>query len=426
MLLGNLSKWYELNDHIRTIFVTSGGKINLSQFTSKQMYSTTTNRTPKGQCSLFSDRGTLQVNFPRSLFGGKRKRLALGLEDTPENRIEAEKRIKAIQTDIDFGQFDLTLERYKPKHKQKAHLEKVQSLFPETTLGDLYDRYLRYLKPTIKETTYIGYTKTFPNKFQKSPIKSPYQALEFRQWLLDNYSESMTKRVLTHTNAAFKWGLKHGIVKGQNPYEGITDGLKHKYEEDPEPNPFTQEEKQYILEEFKNHRCAGRNYRHYYPFVKFMFLSGCRPGEAVGLRWGDISPDMSRIAFDGGLYKKEGRWIRTKGSKNNKKRTFPCNEELRQFLIDIRPESYKNDDLVFLSPQGCPIHYDNFGSRGWSKIVDPIKPGTTPYCCRDTFISEQIAKGVNPAMVGKWCDTSTAMIEKHYLGDAGIAHIVPM
>ncbi|MBD2578129.1 tyrosine-type recombinase/integrase [Oscillatoria sp. FACHB-1406] len=397
------------------------------------MYSTDRTQSPHGQCSVISVNGTLQVNFPRSLFGGKRKRLALGLKDTPENRIEAEKRIKAIQTDIDFGQFDLTLERYKQKYKQKAHLEKVQSLFPETTLGDLYDRYLGYLKPTIKETTYIGYTETFPNKFQKSPIKSPYQALEFRQWLLDNYSESMTKRVLTHTNAAFKWGLKHGIVKGQNPYEGITDGLKHKYEEDPEPNPFTQEEKQYILEEFKNHRgnynskhYTGIKYCHYLPFVKFMFLSGCRPGEAVGLRWGDISPDMSRITFNGGLYNKNGKWIKTKGSKNNKKRTFPCNEELRQFLLDICPESYQSDNLVFLSPKGNPIRYSDFSRRAWNKIVDPIKPGTTPYCCRDTFISEQIAKGISSAIVAKWCDTSTAMIEKHYLGDAGIAHIVPM
>lgn len=390
-----------------------------------------TARTPKGRCSLFSDRGTLQVQFPRSLFGGKIKRLALGLKDTPENRIEAEKRLKAIQTDIDLGQFDLTLERYKPTYKQKAYLDTVQELLPEITLSSLFERYLEFKKPTLKETTYIDYVSTFVPKLQNAPVTSPYKALELREWLLSNYSESMVKRVLTHVNAAFKWGLKHRIVKGSNPYEGITQGLKHKYENEPKPNPFTQQEKAQILEAFRVHKSRGNNYRHYHNFVRFMFLTGCRPGEAVGLRWGDIYEDLSRITFDGGLYRKRGKLVRTQGSKNNKKRTFPCNEELRNFLRNLfesrfKDRAYDSEFLVFLSPTGKPIHYENFCDRAWDALVTPIKLDTTPYCCRDTFISEQIAKGVSPAVVAKWCDTSTGVIEKTYLGDAGIAHIIPM
>lgn len=69
---------------------------------------------PRGLANLNSDQGRLRIRFPRSLFGGRLKFLALGLDDTPTNRVKAEKIIQSVNADIEFGRFDLSLERYKP------------------------------------------------------------------------------------------------------------------------------------------------------------------------------------------------------------------------------------------------------------------------------------------------------------------------
>jgi integrase len=39
---------------------------------------------------------------------------------------------------------------------------------------------------------------------------------------------------------------------------------------------------------------------------------------------------------------------------------------------------------------------------------------TTPYSCRDTFITEQIAKGTPVAIVARWVDNSPEIIDKRY------------
>ena len=63
-------------------------------------------------------------------------------------------------------------------------------------------------------------------------------------------------------------------------------------------------------------------------------------------------------------------------------------------LLSIRPESVDPEQLVFPAPKGKSITYNNFCNSAWKKIVDPIKLETTPYSCRDTFITTQILKGV--------------------------------
>lgn len=209
--------------------------------------------------------------------------------------------------------------------------------------------------------------------------------------------------------------------------------LKHHYQIETNPSAFTPEEKQKIIDGFTNHKGnwngrgnTGKSYKHYANFVSFLFLTGCRPSEAIGLRWQDVDPIFRKITFDGGIFQlTKGKQIRTKGSKNNKKRDFPCNLELQNFLKNIKQEKALPNDLVFPSPTGKAINYGNFSQNAWNKIVDPIKAGTTPYCCRDTFITEQIAKGVNPAVIGKWADTSTTTIERHYLDHVNLSHLLP-
>jgi integrase len=235
-------------------------------------------------------------------------------------------------------------------------------------------------------------------------------------------------------SAACKWGKKHDLLES-NPYEGMANEMpKFRYQVEPKPNAFTEEERDRIIEAFKNHRgtwngrgYAGMGYNHYTSFVEFLFLTGCRPSEAIGLRWKHISADFKFIYFEGSItISGNGKPIQVEGSKNNKKRRFPCSERLRSLLQSIRPDTCEVDMLVFPSPKGKIILYNNFSNNAWNRIVDPIKPDTTPYSCRDTFITTQILKGTPETAIAQWCDTSVEMIQKHYADHLKLLSLRPV
>lgn len=62
----------------------------------------------------------------------------------------------------------------------------------------------------------------------------------------------------------------------------------------------------------------------------------------------------------------------------------------------------------------------------WKHISDPIKPNTTPYSCRDTFITTQILRGIPETAISEWCDTSVEMIQKHYADFLKLLSIRPI
>ncbi|MGD2184297.1 tyrosine-type recombinase/integrase [Lusitaniella coriacea] len=105
----------------------------------------------------------------------------------------------------------------------------------------------------------------------------------------------------------------------------------------------------------------GHAYRHYYPFVSFLFLTGCRPGEAIALSWGDVLKET--IVFNGSVYRHGSQRFKTAGSKNNKKRLFPCNDKLKTLLEEIKPVDVLSSDWVFPSLRGKDINYGNFSNR---------------------------------------------------------------
>lgn len=211
----------------------------------------------RGSVVVATREGRLRLQLPRHLYGGEQKYLSLGMSDTAENWELAEAKAQLIESDIKFERFDPTLKKYKPE----THLTVIETIKPkpELTLTQLFSRYLEFKKPTLKATTF-NYLVT---GIQSYVDRCPYQplsedcALQVRAWLLEDTTNSMTKRILTHLNAAVKWGIRFKIIGGLtvSPFEGMAAELpKHNWESDPEPNAFTAQEKKLVLEAFKNHR----------------------------------------------------------------------------------------------------------------------------------------------------------------------------
>jgi integrase len=384
----------------------------------------------------------LAIRLPRPLYPhlNYAKCIFLGLPNTLENKQEAFKVLERVNFHIKHNEFDYSLEKYISVTSTRKSSSKLKNQDASDTciinikfsLLDIYIKYINYKKIYIKNNTYIYLTETIQKHIQKldtEGITEPSDALKVREHLLINTTRDMARRVLMAISSMYKWAIKNNLLNAPNPYQDMATELKTNQEY--KPNPFTQEEKTKILEAFTDEywytRYPGKRnqYAYYLPFIEFLFLTGCRPSEAVGLRWCDVSE--SEINFRGSITFAKGKAIRNEGSKNNKCRRFPVNAKLRELLDgQKRPSSDSPDDLVFPSPSGKPINYNNFSKRAWAKMVDPIKDGTTPYCARDTFITEQIAKGIPIAVIAKWVDNSSQIIEKHYLGDAGLKDIVPL
>jgi integrase len=145
---------------------------------------------------------------------------------------------------------------------------------------------------------------------------------------------------------------------------------------EPKPNAFSEAEREQILEAFRSDERKGMTYGHYAPFVEFLFLTGCRPSEAVGLQWKHIAADHSKIHFTGSVA--TYRPIRIEGSKNNKKRWFPGSQRLTKLLQSLCPNQFTPETPVFPSPKGNLINYNNFCNTPWNRIVDPSNPIQSP------------------------------------------------
>lgn len=379
---------------------------------------TPTGKASKGSVAIHVSHGRLQLRFR---FAGDRKYISLGFADTPQNRKLAQMKANAIELDILAGHFDETLARYKPK--KAATKELVQEITPKPTLTllELWSQYTSYKASSVKETTQLYY-ESFERLFEKVGDAPLMNALCVKEKLEMVTTVHQTKKALMQLNAACKWAVKHGLVEA-NPYEGMANEMpKYRYQVEPNPNAFSREEREQVIQAFKEHQgnwngrgYTGIRYSHYASFVEFLFLTGCRPSEAVGLRWGNVAGDCKSVRFVESITTSgRGKQIRVEGSKNNKKRDFPCSERLQKLLISIRPGAVKAEALVFPAHRGGAINYNNFANNAWKRLAEPIKPGSTPYSCRDTFITIQILKRKQESVIAKWCDTSVEMIQRHY------------
>ncbi len=359
-------------------------------------------------------RGRLKLRFPRPWYNGEQKYLSLGLPDTRDNRLYGENLAREIEWDRLKGNFDSSLKKY-----LQIATEPTQSL----TLARLWAEYCQYKSRSLKPASMHYLVNAIGVHINRCPHQEIDRALEVRTWLLASTTAGMTRRVLSSLATVTKWGIKHQKVSTiHNPFMGMAEEIRIE-REIAHANAFSGEERDRIILAFEQ----SQDYRHYAPLVKFWFMTGCRPSEGIGLEWAQIDLNCEKIVFDRSIVKIGKTTVRNRLSKTNRKRTFPCNQVLQDFLLNLRQGRNPKIELVFPSKDGKPIDYMNFSCRAWDKVVDPIidRP-TTPYSCRDTFITDQIGKGASVAIIAKWVDNSVEMIEKHYFDISAIDHIKPL
>lgn len=183
---------------------------------------------------------------------------------------------------------------------------------------------------------------------------------------------------------------QHGIVV-EDPMEGIENS---KHQKDP-PDPFTREELEAILDDMRAHYPAQ-----VWRYFEFMFYSGCRPEEAIALKWTDIdwTLDTARVerarTFRGTL----------KPLKTYSVRDLELNDKALAALKGMRAFTQAKGEFVFENPvTGKPWHdnrsqLDNY----WKPTIRRTKLRYRPaYNTRHTFATVLLMAEVNPVWIAQ-------------------------
>ncbi|WP_239113097.1 site-specific integrase [Halomicronema sp. CCY15110] len=389
----------------------------------KTMHSSSSTKASKGSVKVINSNNRLQLRFR---YAGKRHYLSMGLPDTTINRKAAEAKARQIELDIVSGNFDETLDKYKPQSALSTAEKITPEITPEVSLKELWEAFLEFKRPQCSENTMKYTYGVYTGYLEKLPTHSLKEASQIRDHVLQTVPLNSAKRFITRLSACCKFAMKSGLAD-QNPFDGMAAEIKlpkaSGEEGFTEIDPFSIEERDAILQALRSNQfCSPKSahkHSYYAPLIEFLFATGCRPSEAVVLQWKHVTEDFSQILFEQALINTDGGRKIRKGLKTQERRRFPCNAKLQELLKSIKPEEASSDAWVFPSPKKEPIDLNNFRNRTWKKVLKGLGIEYRKiYQTRHTFITHALETGKLDAKdVARLVGNSPEVIYQHYAGN---------
>lgn len=157
------------------------------------------------------------------------------------------------------------------------------------------------------------------------------------------------------------------------------------------------------------------------PLLAFLFATGCRRGEALGLRWEDVDFERGRIHIRRvPTGEKVGKTKRPKTKSSV--RLIPLTAGLRSVLETLR-RSRLPTDWVFPGLNGGAWE-EHTMERCWARLrkraqVRGVRP-LPLHCTRHTATTTWLTQGVSLKRVSEWTGDSVQTLQKHY------AHVLPL
>lgn len=325
----------------------------------------------------------------RWTYQGREYFLAVGLPDTPLNRQGAEKRRLAIATDIAHGTFDPTLAKYRPQPQQApppilSTVALWQAFREEQAAQGVTERsiYIRY-QPLGNHLKAFG-----------RDINSPSAAREFVDTRLrPKQSPPIVQANLGLLQRFGNWAVQQGHWEAN--YFAVIP--KQKTPKPRRGKPFTTDEIKALLHVASTDPVCSK----YRDFILFLFHTGCRPSEAIGLRWRHVDLPTQQVHICESLSRSPKGGTAShqrvrKPTKTGTERYLPMNATLVSMFAGKLAElgTPNPDDLVFLSPTGRAIDDHNFTRRIWRRLCDKAGVEYRPtYNARHTRLSHLVEAG---------------------------------
>ncbi len=187
----------------------------------------------------------------------------------------------------------------------------------------------------------------------------------------------------------------------------------------PRPDPFTEEERDRLLEYFfrkgwrvgRHHgRYQTRPHFPYYAFLFTLFYTGMRPSEAVALRLRSL--DLA----NGTLFVERSRSLGAEAAPKTAAaarvvRLTARNVEVLRPLVELRAEP---GDYVFKNTLGQPIDQRSFYKLFCSAQRALGIRMRDLYATKDTYVSTALTRGVNLAWLSEQTGVADATLRRHY------------
>ena len=369
----------------------------------------------KGTVSVENYKGRIRLRWR---YQAKRYSLSLTVY-SKQNLFQARILALEIEQDILTNMFDFTLIKYGGKDANSNKKSK--------SIVAYFEDWVSFYKQMDCEIhTNYNSTRNMLRKWGKISQENIVKKFNAETFCSKTYN-----RRLTILKNYINWLIEQNVWTF-NPLLSVNN-KKNKIIKHSNRTPFTEEEIHKILSAFKlNTACSSHsNFKHsyYYPFIYFIFKTGCRPSEAVGLRASSIDFKNEIITIKEVL----ARTIKhtsslhrvRKETKNGKIRSLPLTQDLIDVLKPLIDKKLA-DDLVFLSPKGKAIDDKNFQARIFRQVLNKLAiPPRVLYACRHTFGSRCIDIGLSPVMTAFLMGNSPEVALKNYTHQMQIPKNLP-
>ena len=272
-----------------------------------------------------------------------------------------------------------------------------------------------YAAPNVSPKTYRGYQDAIErhiipaigelelSKVQPGDLTSYYAAAR-RQGRLDGRGGLSAQTVVHHhklLRLAFRHAVRLGDLKKLSPADAV-----------PAPTAVTPD-LVVLRPEQVAPLIAAADETPYGPLIRVALMTGCRKGELLAVRWGDLDLDASMLRVERTAQYLPGQGITFKRPKTPKSRrqvalspeAVSAIRQLRRRQVEDRLKlsgAYRDDlDLVFCTPIGLPLDFSNL-RKSWLKIVAAAGlPRLRFHDLRHACATLMLRRGINAHVVAQ-------------------------
>lgn len=352
----------------------------------------------------------------RWLFEGKRYQLPLGVKDNVAGNGYAKIIAGTIERDIEYNNFDCSLDRYQNPNKRgrkpKVEISKLTAveLFKAYSEDRLLDRDLSHSSGVRLK----GIASKLGQFLEDKPVVQVTESVA--KDVIARWSKSVSNRTikgyLFDLRAAWDWAKDKYHLAEPNPWRDRIARIKVQMPK--HDDPLTIAEFQAIIAAFNTHPA----YSFYTEFVIFLSHSACRFGEAAALKWKHLGAGYSTAWIGESISRGH---LNKKGTKTGKFRTIVILPSVQSMLVE-RYERFKPqpDDLVFPAPKGGSMNDHRFRARVWTLILASCNiEYARPYNIRHSVISHAVKNGADLSALAEQTGHSKRVLMDTYLHAIG-------